>query len=248
MWTRTTGHACRSLCGQCAWPVLFLERFANSKEKREKTEERKSGDAMMGWGDFISGWAAALAGVGRGVTSSLGGALGFDRAQLRCSLGGLAVGAVRQVGSARSLALPSLWLGNARTLSGVMIAQRLSGDRSATGAGRTATFGDNRRQNLGLRMETGCNVLQSWQSSVIRGGSSEAADRNRLMAIYRCTMLPLFHLRWLMGLRLQAAKGSVDTTKNDNWRQNEKSAYTVPQNGRTFLLVHGFAGGVRLQT
>ncbi len=143
----------------------------------------------MGWGDCILGWAAALAGLGRGVTGSRGGAWGFDRAHFWGSLWGLAVGEGGSVGYGRRFApnsLNSLPLGIARVRRCPMTALQLLDDRSATGAGRRATFGDTGRKNLDLQMGTRSSDLQSWQWSALRGDSSEEAIGERLMAICYC--------------------------------------------------------------
>ena len=184
----------------------------------------------MGWGDLVLGWAAALGGVGRGVTGSLSGVWGFHRAHLWCSLWKLAVGEGGLFGNERSFALSSqdskdrLSLGDGRTRRCSVTAQRHLGDRSATGAGRTATFGDHRRQNLGLQMETGSRVLESWQRSAMREGCSEVLFGERLMAISRHAEATVTHVCRLMGLGSTGRKGSETTTKNDKWRRNEISA------------------------
>ena len=103
--------------------------------------------------------------------------------------------------------------------------RRPVGDNSTTEVGRTATFDDNRRQNPSLRKEAVGNVLASLGCRAFSGDALEIAVSQRLMALYCEKTAIVTHVHSLMGSAFKGPKGSETTTKNDNWRRDQRNAY-----------------------
>ncbi len=111
------------------------------------------------------------------------------------------------------------------TNGGSATTRRPVGDNSATEVGRTAAFGDNRRQNLGGRKEALGNVLASSGCQAFSDDPLEIAASQRLTTLHREKTAIVTHVHSLMGSAFKGPKGSGTTTKNDNWRRDQRNAY-----------------------
>ncbi len=108
--------------------------------------------------------------------------------------------------------------------------QRSIGDNLSTRVDRTATFGDSRRQLLGLKMRVGCSVFAGWGTPRIGGCPLEVAVITRLADRGQQVILAATHAFTLMQSGSADGKGSVEATKNDT-SQN-------PQYSRQFWRGH----------
>lgn len=133
------------------------------------------------------------------VTNSQGVALGCARAHLWCSLG-------RDLRSG---------FRRGRTPA----PKRALGDSFAAGAPRTATFGDSRRQNLGLPTEARGGVLRGRQPRAVPGDLPKATTGERLMANCGQATVGATHANTLMGSGSRSWKGSETTTKSDTMQK-----------------------------
>ena len=90
-----------------------------------------------------------------------------------------------------------------------------SGDSLAAAAGWAATFGDGRRQLLGVQMPVGSRVRQGWRGPVLFDDPSEDTHEKRLMTSSHQTAAGATHTRSLMRSGFSGGKVSGNTTKND---------------------------------
>ncbi len=95
------------------------------------------------------------------------------------------------------------------------LSQRSKGDSSATGAERKATFGDTRRQLLGLRMGVGDGVSKCRRHATPAGDQAEDILTLRLTATIGEATATAAHNHALMDVEFQTGKGSIEATKND---------------------------------
>lgn len=88
-------------------------------------------------------------------------------------------------------------------------------DNSTTRAGRTATSGDNWRQNLGLEIRTGGDDLHGGRWSALPRDHTQDQKHMRLTTISTRLNTSTTHVGGLMDLRFPVRKGSETTAKND---------------------------------
>ncbi len=90
-----------------------------------------------------------------------------------------------------------------------------SGDSLAAAAGWAATFGDGRRQLLGVQMPVGSRARQGWQGPARFDDPSEDTHEKRLMTSSHQTAAGTTHTRSLMRSGFPGGKVSGNTTEND---------------------------------
>ena len=124
--------------------------------------------------------------------------------------------------------------------------QRSLGDNSSTRTARAATFGDSRRQLLGLKMRVRRSVFAAWGTPQNNGRLPERTFLERLAEMSELITLVATHAFTLMRSGSAGGKGSVEATKNDTsknlqyirqfWRRDSDQSIDAPEECRRDLV------------
>ncbi len=123
--------------------------------------------------------------------------------------------------------------------------QRSIGDNLSTRTARAATFGDGRRQILGLKMRVGCSFFTDWGMPPLDGTPLKACFIKRLAENDEAVAGDATHVRVLMRSGSAGGKGSVEATKNDT-SQNPQYSRRFWR-GRSSWLIDSSSAVCRLE-